>query len=212
MQETTLYFVRHGETDYNRRQIVQGKRINSPLNETGRMQAKALARRFSSISIDAFYSSPLQRAKETLSYIAELHPGVPVYELPELEEISWGILEGQPVEGEVLRLFDEMNTRWKNGDFQHAVEGGESIIEVQERAFRAVDIITKRHAGQTVVVVTHGRFLRILLASLLSSYGLSRMHEIKHANTAVNKLTLNGDVFEARLLNCTAHLDAIETT
>jgi broad specificity phosphatase PhoE len=58
-----------------------------------------------------------------------------------------------------------------------------------------------------VLVVTHGRFLRIVLASLLDEYGLTRMHELPHSNTAVNRLVHRKDTFEAELLNCTAHLD-----
>jgi broad specificity phosphatase PhoE len=65
----------------------------------------------------------------------------------------------------------------------------------------------EREEGCTVLVVTHGRFLRIVLASLLDEYGLARMHELPHSNTAVNRLVHRKDTFEAELLNCTAHLD-----
>lgn len=211
MRETTLYFVRHGETDYNRQGIVQGKRINSSLNETGRMQARALGRRFKDVPVDAFYSSTLRRAEETLSFITAEHPDVPVYRLAELDEISWGVLEGKSVSEEVLRVFDDMNNRWKSGEFHHRVDGGESILDVQERALRAVEIILERHSGGTVIIVTHGRFLRILLATLLDGYGLKRMHEIQHSNTAVNMILCDGSQYEARFLNCTAHLDHVET-
>jgi probable phosphoglycerate mutase len=56
-------------------------------------------------------------------------------------------------------------------------------------------------------VVTHGRYLRVLLASVLDGYGLEQMHELGHANTCVNRLVHAGDSFRAELLNCTAHLD-----
>ncbi len=72
---------------------------------------------------------------------------------------------------------------------------------------RALDHIVRNEKGNTVLVVTHGRFLRILLASVLDEYGLSRMEEIHHANTGLNHLEFDGRRFVARRLNCTIHLD-----
>ena len=70
---------------------------------------------------------------------------------------------------------------------------------------------TKRTAlAFLALVVAHGRFLRVLLATLLNDYGLERMHEIHHTNTGVNHLVGDCDRFEARRLNCTAHLEAAD--
>lgn len=211
MQETTFFFVRHGQTDYNKRRIVQGRRIDSTLNATGRTQAEHLARRFADIELDAIYSSTLRRARETTEAVSAEHPDVPVHHLEDLEEMSWGIYEGAPSSPKVARVFEEMNARWKCGEFDRPVEGGESILEVQARALRAVDRIREAEAGGRILVVAHGRFLRVLLSTLLEEYGLHRMHEIHHANTAVNHLVCRGGRFRAELLNCTAHLDEVET-
>ncbi len=211
MAETTLYFVRHGETDYNRKRIVQGRRINSSLNLEGRRQAAALSQRLRSLRPSAIYTSSLRRAQETAEAIAESHEEVPLYYLADLDEMSWGVFEGMPCVGEVAHAFDEMNERWKQGDYVSPVEGGESILDVQKRGLRALEHILARHRGETVIVVTHGRFLRVLLASLLDTYGLERMHQIQHANTAVNRLVCRSDRFEAELLNCTKHLEEVET-
>lgn len=205
--ETTFYFVRHGETEYNRRRIVQGRKINSRLNATGRAQAWRLAGRLADVPFGAIYTSTLRRAEETAAAIARRHPGVPRYRLAALDEMSWGIYEGVPARGAVLDAFDAVKAAWRGGAFGRAVEEGESALDVQRRALRAVELITARHAGQTVLVVTHGRFLRVLIASLLEDYGLERMHEVAHANTAVNHLVCRPcGAYEARLLNCTAHL------
>ena len=208
---TTLYLIRHGETDYNRRRIVQGRRINSQLNETGRRQAEALARRFASVPVEAFYSSTLRRAEETADIVAAQHPGVPVFRVEDLEEMSWGIFEGQPATEAWDEAYASMRESWERGDYTPRWEGGESILEVQERGVRAVRQIAQRHPGDTVVVVTHGRFLRVILASLLTEIGLDRMDELSHGNTCVNQLAFENDRVEAVLLNCTAHLDEITT-
>jgi phosphoserine phosphatase len=209
-QKTHLYFIRHGETDYNRLRIMQGRCVDVSLNRRGRAQASAVADRLAEIPLNAIYSSTLRRALETAEEIALRHPGVPMYSLRDLEEMSWGVFEGRPVAGDVERVFEEMNHRWRSGDFALSVEGGESILCVQRRALRAMQHVLEHHEGGTVVVVTHGRFLRVLLASLLDEYGLHRMHDIHHANTSVNRILYEADAFRAEILNCTAHLDEVD--
>jgi probable phosphoglycerate mutase len=69
-----------------------------------------------------------------------------------------------------------------------------------------MDHIVMREKGKTVLVVTHGRYLRVLLASVLDDYGLDDMHRLDHANTCVNRVVHADGRFRAELLNCTAHL------
>ena len=204
---TTLYLVRHGETDYNRAAIMQGRRVNSTLNATGRMQAEALAHRLAALPLDAIYTSTLLRARQTARAVAEVQPHVRMVELTDLEEMSWGIHDGSaPGQG-----IAEAYGRWRTGDYAHAVEEGESILDVQVRAIRAIETILAQEEGRTVLVVTHGRFLRVLLATLLEEYGLARMDDLHHANTGVNQLIFDGNRFKALRLNCTLHLDAPRT-
>ena len=207
MTETHLYFVRHGETDYNRASIMQGRRIDSSLNDTGRLQAKAVAVRLAEIQVDALYTSALKRARETADVIARSHPEARVHVLEDLEEMSWGVCDGSRPGRAVQAAYE----RWRAGDFDHAVQGGESILDVQTRAVRALDTILEREIGKRVVVVAHGRFLRVLLATVLEEVGLARMEEIKHANTGVNHIVCADGRYEARLLNCTAHLEDAST-
>lgn len=207
---TTFYFVRHGETEYNRKRIIQGRGVNSTLNETGRAQAERLAERLAAVPFAAIYTSTLDRAEETATILAREHPGAPMRHLEDLEEMSWGAFEGEPTTDDVLARFDAVKADWRGGDFDRAVDGGESARDVQQRALRAVETIMADYAGDTVLVVTHGRFLRVLIASLLDEYGLRRMHEVKHSNTAVNRVVCRGGVYEADLLNCTAHLEDVD--
>jgi len=209
--ETVLYVVRHGETEYNRRRIVQGRKVDASLNETGRRQADALARRFEDERLDAVYASTLRRARETADAVAAKHPGVPVRYLHDLEEMSWGDYEGRPFDEHVRAMYERMEVLWQSGDFSRPVTGGESITEVQASGLRALDRILARHPGETVLVVAHGRFMRVLLASILPGYGLERMREIKHANTGVNRVRFGGGAPTADLLNCTVHLETAET-
>ena len=204
--ETQLYLVRHGETDFNKQGIVQGRGVNSPLNETGLAQAAALAKRFVVNPVDAIYSSPLRRALQTAQTVAQQ---VGISEIPTdpgLEEMSWGVFEGQPQSEELASAFEEMKERWHNGEHDYGVEKGESLRQVQTRGVAAIDRILKQSAGKRVLVVAHGRFLRILLASLLTEYGIPRMEELNHTNTGVNHLVHDENGFVAVSLNCTSHL------
>ena len=208
MSETTLYLVRHGETDYNRRSIVQGRGIDAVLNATGRAQAVAVAHRLAEVPFDAIYTSPLRRAAETAEAIAREQSQAPLHRLADLEEMAWGVFEGRPITPSVRQMLEAIVARWQNGEFGYRIEDGESIYDVQQRGQSAIRHILAHHAGEMVLVVTHGRFLRILLATLLEAYGLERMEEIPHANTGVNALRHHDGRFEIDLLNCTAHLDA----
>ena len=203
---TTLYLVRHGETDYNLRRAVQGRRINAPLNETGHAQAARLGARFSDVPLTAVYASPLVRARQTAAAIHAHHPTVPFVLDPDLEEMSWGVLEGAPDTDATRAAFEAMYRRWESGDFEARLDEGESILDVQTRALRAWDRLMREQSGGTVAVVTHGRLIRVLLASVLPEYGLARMHALFHANTSVNHLVVEGDACRAERLNCTLHL------
>lgn len=203
---TLLYLVRHGETEYNRKGIVQGGGIDSELNETGYAQAEALAERLSGESVDTLYASTMRRAKQTAEVLATPHEPVTKTYLRDLEEMAWGVYEGEPPSEDRNEAMGAIKDRWREGAYDHTIEGGESIRDVQARAHRAIDHIVQREMGKTVLVVTHGRYLRVLLASVLNDYDLGDMHRLDHSNTCVNRVVHADGCFRADLLNCTAHL------
>ncbi|PEN15413.1 phosphoglycerate mutase [Longibacter salinarum] len=205
-EATVLYFVRHGETEYNRKGIVQGSGIDSVLNETGRSQAQRLGRRFAAESIDVVYSSTLVRAKQTADIVTKHLESVERCQLDDLREMSWGVLEGEPPSDTRDSSLEEIKTFWSNGKYGHAVDGGESILDVRERAVRAAQHIVEVEGGRNILAVTHGRFLRVLLASICEDYDLSHMSTLGHSNTCVNRVVYRDGVFRADLLNCTSHL------
>lgn len=208
---TTLYLVRHGETEHNRRNIVQGGGVDSTLNSAGRAQAQALAQRLEPVSIDSLYASTLQRAKQTAEILVQPHEPLSRTYLRDLREMNWGVLEGEPPSDERDASMAAVKADWQEGAYDRALEDGESIRDVQERAQRALQHILAREAGRTSLVVTHGRYLRVLLATLLDNYGLQHMQELGHSNTCVNRVTYEEGRARADLLNCTAHLSSEES-
>lgn len=206
-QATHLFLVRHGETDFNLKGIVQGRGVDTPLNEKGMSQASALAARFADEKLESLYSSPLTRARQTAQQVARSCGFTEDFPTdPDLEEMSWGIFEGQSHSPELTTAFAEMKLRWHEGEHDFRVERGESLRQVQSRGVAAIDRILAAETGKRVLVVAHGRFLRILLASLLEEYGIKRMEELEHTNTGVNYLIHDGQKFRAEYLNCTKHL------
>jgi uncharacterized phosphatase len=150
--ETTILYVRHGETDWNLARRVQGH-TDRPLNDTGRAQAEALAAELAVEAIDAVYSSDLSRAHETARIVAAGH-GLDVTVVPDLRERDFGTWEGL-TDDEILARFPDARGRpW--GD-------AETPDEMARRVLDALRRIADGHPGQTVLVVGHGGPLRALL-------------------------------------------------
>ncbi|GAB5535751.1 MAG: histidine phosphatase family protein [Rubricoccaceae bacterium] len=206
----SITFVRHGQTDYNADGRVQGRGIDSDLNAQGRWQAERLAERLDPIPFDALFTSVLRRTHQTAAPLMARRPGLQMTALPDLDEMDWGVYEGQAANPEIQERYQRYVEAWTAGDFDQAVQGGESPREVERRALRAVAYIQSVHASGNVLVVTHGRFLRVLLASLLPAFSLHRMQELTHENTAVSIVDLGTEGPRVRLLNDTSHLDAAE--
>lgn len=204
--DLTLYVVRHGETEHNRRRLMQGRRIDAPLNERGAVQARALGARFAHVPLDAIHVSPLVRARQTADEVIRLHPDVPVYVDADLAEMSWGEMEGRSID-EVADELRAFAVEWRHGRFDRKVGGGESILDVQARAERVIARLLAAHRGEHVLVVTHGRFLRVFLATALDQGNPSRMDRFEHANTGVYRLVHGGAGFTNDLVNSTTHLE-----
>ena len=124
----------------------------------------------------------------------------------DLEEMSWGIYEGMLLSEELKSAFREMRSVWAQGDYGFRIEQGETLLEVQERGISALNYIVNRHAGQKILLVSHGRFIRVLLASIMEDYDLSRMNELKQDNTAFNHIVFKNGRYRAENLQCVLHL------
>jgi broad specificity phosphatase PhoE len=149
---TTILLVRHGETDWNRDRRIQGH-SDTPLNETGRAQARALAEKLAGEPIDAVYSSDLLRAHETARIVADGR-NLDVTAIRDLRERHFGTWEGL-TDDEIFARFPEAATGpW--GD-------AETRDEMARRVAGALHRIAATHPGQHVLVVSHGGPLRAVL-------------------------------------------------
>ena len=172
--------VRHGETVGNREKIAHGQ-SESPLTATGRLQARYTAEFLASLGepFDRVYSSPLSRAQETARVIAE-HHALPVHTHPGLMEGHLGVLEG--VTYSALREFGFARRAIADDNFvEHK---GESPRSLALRVANAIAEIKTQHAGERIVVVSHGGAISHCLAYLNNESPIFGPQYIMHNGAA----------------------------
>ncbi len=188
----TFYFIRHGQTDLNLKGIVQGRGVNSPLNETGLRQAQAFYQAFKHIPFDKIYTSTLLRTKQTVQPFLDL--GIPSEELDGLDEISWGIYEGKEQNETIMSGFEEIVSAWRNNELDIRIAEGESPNQLVSRQKEAVRHMLAKEQEETVLVCMHGRALRIMLCHL-TDMPVCLMDDFPHTNTSLYILTYENDMF-----------------
>lgn len=202
-----FYFIRHGQTDLNLKGIVQGRGVDTPLNETGRKQALAFYEAYKHVPFDKVYTSTLQRTKQTVERFVE--DGIPAEELEGLDEISWGIYEGREQDETVMAGFQEVIDRWKSNELDLAIENGESPLALVERQKKAMAYMLSKKDESTVLVCLHGRALRILLCHLTGT-SICDMDTFPHTNTALYIVEWDGNRFVITDHYNTKHLESLD--
>lgn len=162
--KTELILLRHGETEWNSDNRLQGHR-DSALSRQGLRQADALAARLASVAFCALYSSDLGRALETARRIAA-RTGHAVVPDARLRERGLGILEGLTRE-EARERHPEVFASYSEGPPDYVVPEGESTAQRLRHALECLEELGARHRGERLVVVTHGGVLSLLLRHCL---------------------------------------------
>jgi len=155
-----LILVRHGETYWNDERRIQGGDSDIELNDTGLEQARKLAAFLENEPVAAILSSPLQRAIATAEVIASHHQ-LPVEVDQGLRELKVGELEGMSVSN-LSTTFSQFLMQWWQDGGAVKLPNGESLVELQQRAWKAVERLLERHKtspehneGTTMIVVSH---------------------------------------------------------
>lgn len=198
-----LYIIRHGETDYNRLGIVQGRGVNTDLNALGREQGEAFYQYYKKLAFDKVYTSALKRTHQTVKQFIDA--GLSWEQLPGLDELSFGIWEGAESKEDWVNAFREMNTNWQSGQCDLAFEKGESPNQVARRLQEALDIILSKQDEKRVLVCMHGRSLLVLMCMLTQS-PISRMSDFGHSNTCLYRVAVVNGQFTILEANDVRHL------
>ena len=202
---TQIYLVRHGQTQWNKEQIFRGTR-DVPLNESGREEARLAAEGLKDKPIDAVYTSPLARARETAEAIARVH-GLAVRPVEGLKDICFGEWEGEALQ-EVQRRYTDLYRRWIEEPHTVTFPGGESLADVKARSVKAVKEIVVDHPEDTIAMVSHRVVNRVLICGLVG-IDLARFWQIGQDTTAINLLTWKKGSFILTCLNDTCHLRSV---
>lgn len=159
-----MWLVRHGETDWNLRNIVQGQ-SDIPLNQTGITQAESLARKLKTENFAAVYASDLVRAVTTARIIAS-QLGLEVQVDRRLREINQGLWEGYSID-EIIEKFPEEFRDKNNNPLVPVNCGAESVAEVVTRMVQAANDIFIAHRDEKVLLVSHGFAISALYCTAL---------------------------------------------
>ena len=155
-----IYFIRHGETPWNKEKRLQG-RSDIPLNEYGKELAQITAQALKNIPFDVIYSSPLLRAKETAQILAEGR-NLPILEDPRLLEMSFGEGEGESL----LEIYTHPELKLYNFIHNPATytppNGGESFEDVYNRCKSFIEdvLVPAETKYDCILVVAHGALIR----------------------------------------------------
>lgn len=189
MEQTTVYFIRHGTTENNIGGRFQGK-SDIPLGETGRKQAACLGERFADIPLDAVYSSPLARARQTAEGICT-HLHLQPILCPALREIDGGLLEGRTNE-ENTRDYPAVMDAFRNAPAQFCPPQGESARQVHERVIAEVRRLVRENEGKTIAVVSHGYALLCSLGCLDTPFEKLQSKILANASVSCVRFAADG--------------------
>lgn len=202
---TKVIFVRHGQTSWNQEGKYQGH-SDIALNERGVRQANLVAGRLAKEKISAIYSSDLLRAYQTAEAIAQYH-ALPVIARAEFREINFGIWEGLTYQ-EIMATWPEILTAMYSKPGEISPPEGESFQEVKQRVASALQQCVADYQGETIVLVSHGGTMRVLLCIALG-IGLDKMWSMRQDSSAINIIEYIDDQAVVSLINDTCHIKEI---
>ena len=199
---TQILLVRHGETDWNKAQRLQGH-IDIGLNDQGIVQAKLLGSALAQEKIDIAYSSDLSRALDTANTITA-HHDVPTFIDANLRERCYGEIQGMTYQ-EIEQQLPDNHRAWhsRNPDFQPL--GGETLRQFYERVTTSIERIAKNHLGQVILIVAHGGVLDCMYRHA-TQMDITEKRKVELLNTSLNRIKYHGSHFEIESWGDVSHL------
>jgi probable phosphoglycerate mutase len=201
---TRFIVVRHGETQWNIQQRIQGHG-DSPLTARGEAQADAIAARLAQEKFDALIASDLGRAIQTAQRIAA-RTGHAVVPDARLRERNFGIGEGLTY-AEIDQRFPGAFSRTQEMDPDYLVPGGETRRHFHHRVMMAFEALALEHHGKRIAVVAHGGVLAAIYR-VVHGIPVAQPHTIPIANASYNALPFEADTWSLEAWDDVAHLPA----
>jgi len=198
-----LIVVRHGETLYNTEHRITGQ-SDIALNPIGEQQAALVGAYLAKEPMNLIVSSDLQRTRATAQAIVQ-ERSIPIYEDPDLREIAMGQWEGF-TNDEIKARFADSMVQWRTNATNYGIPGGgENLQQVNARITRALARWQTQYPDKTVVWVTHGGIIGLLVCNVLG-LDISRRWQFRHDNASITEILLEPERAILARLNETAHL------
>lgn len=178
-----IYYVRHGQTDWNLARKMQGGQTESPLNETGIKQAEETRIQLENIKYDVVIRSPMLRAQQTAEIINSGR-NIEITIDERLRERKLGELEGYPITAEYEQQI------WDYG-LNIDIKGGENLNEFEKRIIDCIQDIKVKYQDKTVLIVAHGGIAKVLKAYLYGKPKSNNLNEIEVKNCEMIEAELN---------------------
>lgn len=190
---TEILFIRHGETDYNKKNLYYGH-SNPGINETGIQQLKSTRKKLEKLNekIDIVFSSDLKRCRESLELL-EIDKNIERHFSKNLRELNFGNLEGKTykeIEREFPHYINEMKNNWR----YFKAEGGESLADMQQRVSKKIDKIKMENQDKKILIVAHSGVIQSLISHYLFN-NLDGYWQFKLDNGSITKMTVMDDNF-----------------
>jgi probable phosphoglycerate mutase len=207
---TEIWFIRHGETAWNREGRLQGWQ-DIALNDAGSEQAAQLGAHIATLDtpFDAIYSSDLQRAHTTAEPLSAALT-LRIRTEPGLRERCYGILEGLDL-ARIDELAPEAATARRSRDPNLPMEGGESLGQFQSRILATVNDIAQRHTNERILAVTHGGVLDIIWRHAMG-VALDAHRPVPLLNASINRIGIEGRQWQVLDWGDVSHLEAESTS
>lgn len=198
-----LILIRHGKTDWNELEKCQGS-SDIPLNKNGIGQAEKLAHSLRNEKLDYIYSSDLSRARVTAEKIADYH-NIEINIDHDFREMDQGDFEG--LEFKYIReKYSHVLKEWRTNPETLIIPGGESLTEVQNRAYKSVMKLLEKHYSKTVLVVSHNLTIVTLICKF-SNMSLKNFRDYIVSETSKTIINFNNGSSKVVLINDISHLE-----
>ncbi|MEZ0323249.1 MAG: histidine phosphatase family protein [Hydrogenothermaceae bacterium] len=200
-----IYLMRHGESEYNAKKIVQGH-IDTSLTEIGFKQAKLAGEFLKDKNIKKIISSDLKRAYQTAKTVSEIL-GLPVITDHRIREMHFGTWEGMSYDYIYQNHIEDFHN-WLSNPVKYPLPKQESVENFEKRLKLFLEDISN-HDEDTILVVGHGGSIHGLLCI---SFGIpfENLWKFKHNNTGISLIEVRDRKFEVKFVNMSYHLEKIE--
>ncbi len=195
-----LLFVRHGETEWNKNNLIQGN-LDIPISSIGLSQAKKLKPYLENIPFEKVFSSDLSRARDTAKILMEGRH-LTLQEDVRLRERDFGLWQGMSLE-DIEEKKSKDFSDWRSNPFNYRVPEGESMKTMLERVFSFLDSIKSLNDGN-YLIVTHGGIIKPLVFNLFG-ISLESYNRVRVNNTSMSLISFDNK-YDLKFLNSTPHL------